>query len=324
MLSELAKANSVEAFYRGDIAQRIADGFQKNGGMVTARDMAAYQARVVEPLKLSCGSHTIPHRTADGRRIKRPADAARHASDELGEDAPRLAADSRPLGSDAPRVARPRHFARRSGFHQGSHREITVEEYARESADKITAAVSPESSSHTRSRRVLRPAPSTSALPTKHGNFVALTLTHGNGFGACVTVEGLGLTLGHGMSRFDPNPEHPNAPGPGKRPLHNMVPTVVTRDENPVLAIGGTGGRKIPNALCEVLTQFVVLGQPLAPSIAAPRLHTEGDAAVSFEKTWPAEESEALRKLGYNVTTGGSANMSAVALENGVLHQARR
>ena len=37
----------------------------------------------------------------------------------------------------------------------------------------------------------------------RHGNTVALTLTQGNTFGGCVTVEGLGLTLGHGMSRFD-------------------------------------------------------------------------------------------------------------------------
>jgi gamma-glutamyltranspeptidase/glutathione hydrolase len=153
---------------------------------------------------------------------------------------------------------------------------------------------------------------------------VTLTLSHGNGFGACVTVEGLGLTLGHGMSRFDPDPDHPNAPGPGKRPLHNMVPTVVTRDGKPVLAIGGTGGRKIPNALLEVLTHFVVLNKPLAASLAAPRLYTEGDEKLSFEKAWPAAETDGFRRLGYVVRTAGSANMSAVALEGGQLCKARR
>jgi gamma-glutamyltranspeptidase/glutathione hydrolase len=103
-----------------------------------------------------------------------------------------------------------------------------------------------------------------------------------------------------------------------------MVPTVVTRDGKAVLAVGGTGGRKIPNALLEVLTQFVVLGQPVAAAIAAPRLHTEGDVRLSLEKSWPATESDGLRRLGYTVSAAGSANMSAVALEKGVLHKARR
>jgi gamma-glutamyltranspeptidase/glutathione hydrolase len=126
------------------------------------------------------------------------------------------------------------------------------------------------------------------------------------------------------MSRFDPRPTHANAPGPGKRPLHNMVPTIVTRNGTAVLAIGGAGGRKIPNALLEILMHFVVLGKPLAASIAAPRLHTEGDATLAFEKSWPATETYGLRQLGYLVKTGGSATMSAVARENGQLHSAQR
>src|SRR5207244_8366758 len=106
---------------------------------------------------------------------------------------------------------------------------------------------------------------------------VALTLTHGGAFGAQVTVDGLGLILGHGMSRFDPRPGRPNSPGPGKRPLHNMCPTVVVRDGRAVLALGATGGRKIPNTVCDVLTHFVARDWSLADAVAAPRLHPEGD-----------------------------------------------
>jgi gamma-glutamyltranspeptidase/glutathione hydrolase len=201
---------------------------------------------------------------------------------------------------------------------------LLSEDYARESAERIMAAVQAgKFLAHPVTPRWQTGTIHLSAAD-RYGNFAALTLSHGNGFGACVTVEGLGLTLGHGMSRFDPHPDHPNAPGPGKRPLHNMVPTIVTHDGKPVLAIGGTGGRKIPNALLEVLTHFVVLGQPLAAALAAPRLHTEGDATLAFEKARPAVESDGLRRLGYTVKTAGSANMSGVALEAGKLHKARR
>ena len=91
-----------------------------------------------------------------------------------------------------------------------------------------------------------------------------------------------------------------------------------------MLAVGGTGGRKIPNGLLEVLTQFIVLGQPLAVSLAAPRLHTEGDAAVFLEKHWPAAESKELSRFGYTVGTARSANINGIAFENGSLSPGRR
>ncbi len=144
---------------------------------------------------------------------------------------------------------------------------------------------------------------------------VALTLTHGSHFGARVTVDGLGLTLGHGMSRFDPRPGHPNSPGPGKRPLHNMCPTIVLKDGQPVCALGGHGGRKIPNAIFDVLTCLVAQDATLADAVAAPRLHTEGGKAIVLEAAWPEANVEHLRGLGYTVTRGPSAGVHAIACD---------
>jgi gamma-glutamyltranspeptidase/glutathione hydrolase len=142
---------------------------------------------------------------------------------------------------------------------------------------------------------------------------VALTLTHGNSFGAMVTVDGLGLLLGHGMSRFDPRPGHPNAPGPGKRPLHNMCPTVVLREGVPVLAVGATGGRRIPNAVFDVLTAYVGSQARLDEAVAAPRLHTEGGTTLTVERGWPEADAVYLRRVGYSVVRGPSATVHAVS-----------
>ena len=114
---------------------------------------------------------------------------------------------------------------------------------------------------------------------------------------------------------FRSHPGHPNCPGPGKRPLHNMCPTIVLRDGRPVLAIGGRGGRKIPNALFEVLTRHVGLGESLEAALAAPRPHTEGNLNLELEAKWPAAETEALTKLGYKVKTAASATLSAAAFD---------
>jgi gamma-glutamyltranspeptidase len=108
----------------------------------------------------------------------------------------------------------------------------------------------------------LAPAPQGGTLSfsacDRHGTMAALTLTHGESFGSQVTLGELGLTLGHGMSRFETDPAHPNAPGPGKRPLHNMVPVIVTAGGKAVAAAGGRGGRRIPNAMLEFLLAHVV------------------------------------------------------------------
>jgi gamma-glutamyltranspeptidase/glutathione hydrolase len=202
--------------------------------------------------------------------------------------------------------------------------KLLSEDYAAECAEQILASVKKgRIPDHGLTAHAQGGTLSFSACD-KHGNFAALTLTHGNGFGAQITVDGLGLTLGHGMSRFDTHPEHPNAPGPGKRPLNNMVPTIVTRGGRPIMAVGGRGGRKIPNALLEMLTQVLVEGKSFAAAMDAPRVHTEGTAALEFQKEWPAEETEALAKAGYTVKTGGSATLSAVAAENGRMLAAMR
>jgi gamma-glutamyltranspeptidase len=59
MLEQFARDNSVEAFYRGDVAERIAAAFAANGGLVTKADLAAYQAKIVEPNKIGWGDWTL-------------------------------------------------------------------------------------------------------------------------------------------------------------------------------------------------------------------------------------------------------------------------
>jgi gamma-glutamyltranspeptidase/glutathione hydrolase len=94
-----------------------------------------------------------------------------------------------------------------------------------------------------------------------------------------------------------------------------MCPTVVLRDGRPVLALGGTGGRKIPNAVCDVLTHYVARGATPADAVAAPRLHTEGGLDLTAEARWPEAEVAYLKQLGYRVKVGPSAAVHAVAFD---------
>lgn len=313
MLATLAERNSVDSFYRGDIAQQIAGAFKKNDGILTADDLAAYRAREVEPVALSWRGfdiHTAPL-TAGGLTVlqalrilqamewdRQPAGFPKtHARIEAlrfaWHDRLRWLGDPDKSGVPVAKLLSP--------------------EYAGEAAVQIQRVVKEGKILPLRTESRRQTGTIHLSAVDRHGNMAACTLTHGGNFGARVTVEGLGLTLGHGMSRFEPRPGHPNSPGPGKRPLHNMCPTIVLRDGQPVLAIGARGGRLIPNAVFEALTQFVVLGRNMTEAVAAPRLHTEGNADVHFEKSWPAQDVESARRAGYKVKSGFAAVISAVS-----------
>ncbi|MBI5766374.1 MAG: gamma-glutamyltransferase [Verrucomicrobia bacterium] len=316
LLATLAQRGSVETFYRGDIAQKIADDFAKHGGLVTAADLAAHRAREVTPLRLDWGDGTqvfTAPLTAGGftmlqtLRTLRALDFAKIPAGltrtHTYAEALRLAwADRLTLLGDPDHAKVPQE-------------KLLSDDYARECAGRVRAAVA--------EKRILthkvdsRLAPGTIHLSAvdRAGNLAALTLTHGGSFGSCVTIDGLGLTLGHGMSRFEPVPGHPNSPGPGKRPLHNMCPSIIVRDGRPVLAIGGRGGRKIPNATLAALTEFVVFNRLMAAALAAPRLHTDGTVNLEPETKWPADELKALATLGYKVKPAASATLSAVSFD---------
>ncbi|MHC4994115.1 MAG: gamma-glutamyltransferase family protein [Planctomycetota bacterium] len=315
MLQTLADRGRVDSFYGGDIGRRIADAFGRLGGIVTADDMAAYRALEVEPVTVSYrgyGMHTAPL-TAGGVSTFQALKTLKALQwEEMPDGSARTRAQLEAL--------RLVWNDRLSLLGDPDHEDVPLDrllsdDYAASCAERVADAVR-------RNRPVATDVTPREQGGTVHlsaadvdGNYVALTLTHGNGFGAQVTVPGLGLILGHGVSRFDPSPNHPNSPGPGKRPLNNMVPTIVTRDGQPFVALGGRGGRRIPNAIYYALTRMAALDEPLAKAVAAPRMHTEGAMSLTMDNRWSKERVDDMKATGYKITRGGVAVIDAVGMD---------
>ena len=327
LLSHFADENSVESFYRGEVAQRIADAFQKNGGLVTAKDLASYQAREVEPLSLGYKGATIftAPLTAAGLvsleaisilKAMQPASAtSTGAAAHANLEALRLAWKHRlELFGDPEQVKVPVD-------------KLLSTDYAKENSARVSAAVQAKKAIVTGVAKHTDEGTNNICAVDRHGNIVAVTLTHGGGFGAQVTVDGLGLTLGHGMSRFDPHPDHPNAPGPGKRPVHNMCPSVVLKSGVPVLGVGCAGGVRIPNCVFEVFRNYVLRGAAMNEAVAASRVQCTGTLDVAVEPDFPKETAQYLREAGFKVQTWeSSAVVSAVSFDpsNGTCRAAIR
>lgn len=316
MLSTLADRNSVDSFYRGDIALRIAEAFEKNGGLITAKDLASYRAREVEPISFGYKDSAVftAPLTAAGL-VSLEALSIVHAMGGIARGNSGPAAHAR---LEAMRLAWKDRFEL---LGDPDHVNVPVArllsaDYARELAGRAVSAVKQEKAIDTGVAKHTDEGTNNICAVDRHGNIVAVTLTHGGSFGAQVTVDGLGLTLGHGMSRFDPHPGHPNAPGPGKRPVHNMSPSVMLRDGKPVAGIGGAGGVRIPNCVFEALRNCLFEGANIEQAIASPRVQCTGTIDVAVEPQFSRETTQYLKEAGFKVQTWeSSAVVSGVSFQ---------
>jgi gamma-glutamyltranspeptidase/glutathione hydrolase len=142
------------------------------------------------------------------------------------------------------------------------------------------------------------------------GNVAAVTTTINLPFGARYTAAGIVMNdemddfaraVGE-ANAFGLVGGAPNLPGPGKRPVSTMSPTIVFDDAGPVLCIGAAGGSRIVTSTEQVALSVLVRGRSLADAMAAPRVHHQASPnALRVEREAPLAEAtrERLRARGH-------------------------
>ena len=164
------------------------------------------------------------------------------------------------------------------------------------------------------------------------GNAVSNTYTLNYSYGVGLVAEGTGVLLNNELDDFTAAPGASNAyglvgfeanlPGPGKRPLSSMSPTIVLKDGKPVLVTGSPGGSRIISAVLQVIVDVLDYGMDVAAAVAAPRVHHQWlPDEVRVERGFPDDTLAALRAQGHRVVEPlslTSANSIAVT-EKGLL-----
>ncbi len=117
----------------------------------------------------------------------------------------------------------------------------------------------------------------------KEGNAVSTTTTLNSSFGSRIVVDGAGFLLNNEMDDFSSKPGEPNQFGligseanriqPGKRMLSSMTPTIITKNEKPVLILGSPGGSTIPTVVLQVILNYLDFGMDIQQAVNAPRFH---------------------------------------------------
>jgi len=99
-----------------------------------------------------------------------------------------------------------------------------------------------------------------------------------------------------------------------------MAPAIVVDDGKPVLAIGGSGGTRIPSSVFQVLARHFLLGEDFEWAMGAPRVHGEGNEWARIEEEFGEMAPAYLAKIGYDLREGEAAAMvRGIKIEDGKL-----
>ena len=119
-------------------------------------------------------------------------------------------------------------------------------------------------------------------------------------FGSRICDPATGVLYHSRGSSFSLDPQHPNCIGPGKRPMHTIIPAMSMRDGRVDLAYGVMGAAYQPVGHTHVVTNVYDFGMDIQQAIDWPRLFFEGER-LGVERGIPEAVREALAARGHDV-----------------------
>ena len=288
-----------EAFYRGDVAERLVAHASANGGSMTLADLANYRPEWVTPIQKNFAGHTVHEIPPNGQGIA--ALMALGMLDKLDVGRfPIDSAESQHLQIEAMKLAFAdtyRWVADARFMTEVSAADLLDDGYLAERAKLIDTRQATDFAHGT------PPSGGTIYLSAadESGMMVSLIQSNYMGFGSGVVVPGTGVSLqnrGHGFTLDD---KHPNVVAGGKRPFHTIIPGFLTREVDgetrPQMSFGVMGGNMQPQGHLQTLVRMLVHHQQPQAACDAPRWKVASGRSVDFESTMaPALLSDLMAK----------------------------
>ena len=312
---EAIAAQGPRGFYEGPVAEKLAKAIGEAGGIMTTEDLKAYRPVIRTPVHGTYRGYDIvsmPLPSSGGivlvemlnilegfplDQVKQGSPASLHL---LIEAMKRAYADRA-------------HYLGDPAFVSAPVATLVTKEYAA----KQRAGIDPDHA--TPWTDAVSAAPPHEGSNTTHfsvvdsfGNAVSNTYTLNFSYGVGLVAEGTGVLLNNELDDFTAAPGASNAyglvgfdanlPGPGKRPLSSMSPTIVLKDGKPVLVTGSPGGSRIISTVLQVIVNVLDYHMDVAAAVAAPRLHHQWlPDEVRIERGFPETTLEALKAKGHHI-----------------------
>src|ERR1035437_2572341 len=277
-----------DGFYKGKVAAAIVKSSQSGGGILTQADLDQYRVRELAPIECDYrGYHVISApppssggvvicemlNILEGYPLKdlgfRSAQAVHYQIEAMRH----AYMDRNSYLGDPDFVKNP--IARLTDKAYAAQIRAVIDPDKAGVSKDIKPGVEPHEGSNTTHY----------SIADRWGNAVAVTYTLNDSFGAKVTAAGTGVLLNNEMEDFTVKVGVPNLYGlvqgeanaiaPGKRPLSSMSPTIMSKDNHPVMVLGTPGGSRIITAVLLTVLNVIDYGMTVQEAVDAPRFHQQ-------------------------------------------------
>jgi len=324
-----------DAFYKGEIANKIDAFMQANSGFLRKADFEKHTSTWVEPVSVNYRGYDVFELPPNGQGI-----AALQILNILE------GFDLRAMGFGSVQALHTMIEAKKIGWAD------RAKFYADPAFAKIPIAGLLSKSYAAERRKLIDPNRAAKKVEAGNpaldqgdtiylctaddeGNMVSLIQSNYRGMGSGIVVPGLGFMFQDRGELFSMEPGHANVYAPGKRPFHTIIPGFVMKDGKPWEAFGVMGGGMQPQGHVQVLTNQIDFGLNVQEAGDASRWQHEGDneptgekmtesgGYVEVESGIPNESVRELRKKGHDVRfdVGGYGGYQAIKVE---MHDGQR
>lgn len=133
----------------------------------------------------------------------------------------------------------------------------------------------------------------------KWGNLVSYTTTNEQLFGSGIMVPGYGVFLNNELTDFDATPGGANEVQPNKRPLSSMTPTVILKDNKPIMTVGSPGGATIIASVTQTIVNTLGYDMDLKDAVEEPRIYSNAFPSISWESGIDKDVRDRLEQMGH-------------------------
>ena len=332
---EIAK-NGRDAFYKGEIAKKLAAFSKASGALLTADDLAKHTSTWTEPVKTTYRGYDVWELPPPGQGIAALQMLNLLEPYDLKKLGP-ASADYWHLLTEAKKLA----YADRAKYYTDPEfakvptAALISKEYA-ETRGKLIDPKHAMTDVAAGDAKIGKADTIYLCVVDKDRNCVSLIQSNYFGFGSGLAADDLGFAVQNRGSLFSLDETHANRLEPGKRPFHTIIPAMVTKAGKPVFTFGVMGGDMQPQGHVQVLVNLLDFGMNVQEAGEFPRVEHTGSATprghpgsptggtIHAEPGIPEAVVAELRKRGHVVDrvkkNGGGYQGIWIDPVTGVLH----
>jgi len=318
----LISTKGKDGFYKGKTAELISQASKTNGGLITQKDLASYEAKERTAIRTSYRGYqvvTMPPTASGGLVLLQTLNILENFNlREQGHNS----ANAIHILSESMK----RGYADRTRYHGDPDyfpvpiEQLINKDYSKERALSIDLnSVTPSSEIFPGKIIVVDESPDTThfSVIDSEGNAVSNTYTLGSSFGSGVTVPGGGFLLNNQMRNFSHSygkserislsTSPANRLQPGKRMISTQTPTMVfDPQENLFMILGSPGGGRIPNIVAQVISNVIDHDMGYAEAVMAPRINQRLGGKLELETGFSRDTIQLLTLKGHKPTSAPS------------------